>query len=64
MSSTSAADELYGCDNCDGLFTEDDMYSLGGDRYIEGFAPTAVPAMCNKCQDDYIAMYTPIRRVQ
>jgi hypothetical protein len=64
LSSTSTDEELYGCDNCDGEFPEEDMATLGGDRYIEGFAPTAVPAVCNKCQDEYVAQFAYLRRAR
>lgn len=59
---TTLSEPLYGCDHCDGLFTEDNMASLGGDRYIEGYAPTAVPATCQGCQDEWTAQFLPRRR--
>lgn len=43
--------EKYVCDECDDLFVEDDMYSLGGDVAVEGFAPSAVPAVCVGCHE-------------
>lgn len=39
------------CDICDQTVHIDDMDRLGGDEYIEGYAPQAVPAVCQNCAD-------------
>jgi hypothetical protein len=43
--------DMYVCDECNGLFHRDEMVTLGGDCYIEGFAPEAYPACCEDCAD-------------
>jgi hypothetical protein len=58
---TARTEPLYGCDCCDGYFTEDNMATLGGDRYIDGYAPQAYPAVCEDCQAEAEAMYRPRR---
>ena len=45
------SDELHTCDICDGEFDREDMYTLGGDMWREGFAPEAFPAECWTCHD-------------
>lgn len=41
--------ELHTCEECGGVFVADDMHSLGGDRFVEGFAPEAFPPECVRC---------------
>jgi hypothetical protein len=42
-------EDLYGCDICDGLFEEDDMWTLGGDN-----SRGAYPAECNDCAEEHM----------
>lgn len=44
--------DLYVCDECNGSFHRDEMATLGGDRYTDGFAPEAYPACCENCADE------------
>ena len=37
------------CDQCGGTFAEEDMHALGGDRFVDGFAPEAFPSECVDC---------------
>lgn len=45
--------DKYVCDICDKEFEEEDMSSLGGDVFQEGYAPSAVPAECISCHEDW-----------
>jgi hypothetical protein len=49
MTSPTTDERTYGCDNCNGQFVAEDMHTLGGDRFVEGFAPEAYPSECTAC---------------
>jgi hypothetical protein len=54
---------LYGCDICGkGDIPREDMATLGGDRYIIGFAPQAYPAECVECQKENFRQMGVVRR--
>jgi hypothetical protein len=47
----AADNERVTCDICNERFPRDEMYSLGGDRVIEGYAAECFPAECVLCHD-------------